>query len=69
MFGISKHEILKRIRDKLVTDLVSKGEVHIDGVGTLKIGGSSIYSQSDDIIFEADSMFKKEVFSKRSSQK
>ena len=65
MFGISKHEILKRIRDKLVTDLVEKGEVHIDGVGTLKIGGSSIYSQTDSIIFEPDSTFQKEVFTKR----
>ena len=61
MFGISKSEIEKKIKNKLLDDLAKKGEVNIAGVGELTV-------QTDgNLRFVASPTFLNELRRKRSA--
>lgn len=49
MFGISKREIVKRYKDKTISDLREKGVVTFAGIGSLYWDG-----KADEVNFTAD---------------
>ena len=62
-FGVEKHVVEKKIRDKLKHDLIHEGKSEVPGVGSIEVAGGSIYESNDDIILRVDPAFKEEVLS------
>ena len=59
MFGISRREIEKRLKDKLIEELAESGHVGISGVGMLEYANGKIE-------FVASPSFIREVQTRRS---